>query len=421
MSSDRDDLGVTPVAGGFVPSAGRSTARAACALRRFGCNDGVDAPTRAVGVRGRSLPWLAFAAAAAFQLISLAAGHGWSVERMTRPASAVTGPGFDGQFFAALANDPLVGEATVARLDAPLLRATRIGYPLAAGLSGVALGETARGLVAAQALSLAIVLAGLSWGRVGTAEAPVVLAVAFCLPFALSLELLTAELPTAAAVVVASAAAQARRLALTCGALAFACLAKEVALLAVVAFALVSLWERRFVAAALVLAAAAPLVAWHTWLVLRFGPWPSGGGLRANLMFPGWGVAQALGMHLGAVASGSGRAAALLAALVWHLAGVALAVRLTVGERPTPGRLVACAGALLAITLSAGAPAHAYDEVFNFGRQLFLLPVGLLLVRFHEGETLRPPMGRALTAWLVAGGLLGGGWWLVQVATALPR
>ncbi len=380
-------------------------------MRRFG------SPYLAAGL-------LAIALSAGLQAFSLFYGHSGRPERMLRavPSTADGEPaGFDGQFFLRLAEDPLVGPATARALDAPVLRAGRIGLPVAGRLFALLTGSPQSGLLLAETAALVLLIAITQLGaRAGHLSPLAVLAVPLSLPFTLSLELVTAELGVAALVLLAAHAARSSpgkgALPATIGALAAACLFKEVGALAVAAFSLASFLHGRRREGLLLLTALVPFAGWRLYLSLHLG---GGTGLPAlfkNLSVPGAGIVQALSAQLSAVFSGvlDAKIAGLLAATLWYVAGAVLALLLLRGSL-TRGRLLAVAGGVLVFTLSYGGTAQAFNEVFNFGRQLFLLPVGLLIVLFEETSSLSPRLRIALTTWLAAGTLLGLGWFLQEV------
>jgi hypothetical protein len=327
--------------------------------------------------------------------------------------------GFDGQFFLRLAEDPLVSPATARSLDAPELRARRIGLPVVGRLLGLLAGSPQGGLLLAETASLLLLIAITQLGaRAGNLSPLAVLAVPLSLPFALSLELVTAELGAAALVLLA---AHAGSLPVTIGALAAACLFKEIGALAVAAFSAAAFLQDRRREGALLLTALLPFAGWQAYLMLHLGGGTDVRALSENLSIPGSGLAGALSAQLSALSSGplDSKAAGLLAATLWYVAGAVLAF-LLLWEGCTRGRLLAVAGGLLVVLLSYGGTAQAFNEVFNFGRQLFLLPVGLLIVLFAETSSLAPRLRLALTAWLAAGALLGLGWFLQEVLSQPP-
>jgi hypothetical protein len=327
--------------------------------------------------------------------------------------------GFDGQFFLRLAEDPLVGPATARALDAPELRARRIGLPVAGKLLGLFAGSPQGGLLLAETASLLLLIAVTQLGaRAGNLSPLAVLAVPFSLPFALSLELVTAELGVAALVLLA---AHAGSLPVTIGALAAACLFKEIGALAVAAFSAAAFLQGRMREGALLLTALLPFAGWQAYLTLHLGGGTDVRALFENLSIPGAGLAGALSAQLSALSSDplDAKAAGLLAATLWYVAGAVLALLLLRGGC-TRGRLLAAAGGLLVVLLSHGGTAQAFNEVFNFGRQLFLLPLGLLIVLFAETSSLGSRLRLALTTWLAAGALLGLGWLLQEVLSQHP-
>ena len=327
--------------------------------------------------------------------------------------------GFDRQFFLRLAEDPLVGPATARALDAPALRARRIGLPVAGRLFALLAGSPQAGLLLAETASLALLIAIAQLGaRAGNLSPFAVLAAPLSLPFALSLELVTAELGVAALVLLA---AHTHALLPTIGALTAACLFKEAGVLAVIAFSLASFLQGRKREGLLTLTALLPFAGWQLYLSIRLGGGADLPALLKNLSIPGTGIARAFSAPLSSLFSGlpDAKAAGLLTATLWYLAGAGLALLLLRGGL-TRGRLLAAAGGALVFALSYGGSAQAFNEVFNFGRQLFLLPVGLLIVLFEETSSLSARLRASLLTWLAAGALLGLGWFIQEVLSHHP-
>ena len=358
---------------------------------------------------------LAFAFSAGLLTFSFVVGHSGSPAGMLRVAAGGQA-GFDGQYFLRLAEDPLVGPAAAGALDAPMLRARRIGLPVAGWMLAPIAGSPAAGLLLAEIALLALLIAVVQQGARAWELSPfAVLAVPLSLPFALSLELVTAEVGVAAFVLLAANAARLRALPVMIGSLAAACLFKEVGVLAVLAFSCASFLQGRKREGLLTLTALLPFAGWHAVLSVRLGEGAGLSGLLTNVSVPGAGLSREMVAQLSALHSGPAelKAAGVLAALLWYVAGSVLALLLLRGG-PTPGRLLSLAGALLVLTLSSGGSAQAYNEIFNFGRQLFLLPVGLLAVLFGETSSLSGRLRGALLTWFVAGSLLGLGWLLQE-------
>jgi hypothetical protein len=355
---------------------------------------------------------LAVVLAAALQLGSLLGHHRGDPKDMLRlPSARSSGAsGFDGQYFYDLARDPLVGPETVQALDSPHLRARRIGLPLTARLLGAGPIGIPAGLLLAETLAVVLLVAAAQSGaRAGGLSPFLVLALPFVLPFALSLELVTAELSAAAAILLAAVAARKGRFGPTVFALALACLFKEVAALAVPAFAGAAWIGGQRKRAVTLLAALIPFGLWEVYLSVHLPRSPDREGLWKNLALPGTGWWRAAAHDLAALLPGQdpGKSLGLLAALLWYAMGAAGAFALA-RRGATPGRLLALLGAALVLTLSFGGSAQAYDEVFNFGRQLFLLPLGAAVVLFQEPVS--PGEARAVRLWLLLGGVLGAGW-----------
>jgi hypothetical protein len=359
---------------------------------------------------------LAFALALSLQGLSFVLGHQANPARMLRIADPSRG-GFDGQFFLALARDPLVGPATAEALDSPLLRARRIGLPLTARLLAPLAGGAAAGLLVAETVFLLLLAVVAQAGAHRQGLPPFLcLAVVLLLPFVLSVELVTAELPTAAALLLAAQEQGRGHRRRALAALAAACLFKEVAVLAAVALGVSSLLQGRLRECVLRLACSLPLLGWQVYLGLRFPGSPGDGGLLLNLEFPGHGLFEAIANPLVDVliAGWRPKPLALLTATLWYLAGAVFAL-LLLRRGASDGRLTAACGAALVLLLSYGGSAQAYNEIFNFGRQLFLLPVGLLVVLLQEAASLSRRELAFLEGWLLCGSALGVSWWVQEI------
>jgi hypothetical protein len=326
--------------------------------------------------------------------------------------------GFDGQFFLALARDPIVTPRTQEELDLPVVRATRIGYPAAAHLLGRLTGSPERALITIQTLSMAAVLSLIQY-RARTQQLPPALAyaVALSLPFVLSMELVTAELPAAAMLTLGFAAATRRRHALSASAIALAALTKEVSALAALSFASVAAVRRQYRQALAYVAAVLPLVLWYAFLIARVETAEPGTALMNNISVPGLGPLLAVHAHFKTILAGSAvlKSIGLLTATAWYLVGVALALVVAVKARVTGGRMLVLVSGALVLLLSNGPRSTAYDEVFNFGRQLFLLEVAAIGIYYFEAHTLTLAQQRYLAVWIGIGGLLGAAWWLQEI------
>ncbi len=202
--------------------------------------------------------------------------------------AAVAIDGFDGQFSFYLARDPLLGPTTIAALDAPRLRARRIGLPLAGALPGLVVGP-AWGLVIAETLSLLMVLALVQRAAWRAALPPAwCLTIPLLLPFALAIEFVTAEVLVAALVTAGLAFRHRPAVAVAC--LGLAGLSKEVAALAPIAFWLADASAGRRTAGLRWLLALAPLAVWELTLALRLEAPDQQWRLLANLALPGQGL-----------------------------------------------------------------------------------------------------------------------------------
>ncbi len=272
------------------------------------------------------------------------------------------GTGYDGQFFAALAVDPLLlDENTPRYLDGPAYRAGRIGLPLAAWI--VSLGNRRVALIVYPLLNWALSLLGVwvaaRWleedGRSVLWAAPLALSVGMvssmlrCLPDAAAVSLLLLALWLDRGGRRGSIAV-----------LSFAALVRETSLIGAVALA-VGRWrrgERR--EAALALAVPAGLAAlWRVWVLSRpgFGRYP-----LVDFGWPLRWLADWLRMAPGTTLSARLAIAAVLLAI-----GVVVAL-------PRPWSVVAwtyVGFVALALVLNI----RVYDDAWSFGRVLAALPV----------------------------------------------
>ena len=272
------------------------------------------------------------------------------------------GTGYDGQFFAALAVDPLLLDANTPRyLDGPAYRAGRIGLPLAAWI--VALGNRRGALIAYPLLTWALSLLGV-WVAARWLEEDG-RSVLWAAPLAVSVGMVSSMLrclPDAAAASLLLLAIwldrRGRRGSIA--ALSFAALVRETSLIGAAALAVVR-WrsgERR--AAVLALAIPAGLAtAWRAWVLSRpgFGPYP-----LVDFGWPLRWVADWVRIAPGTTLSARLAIAAVLLSIVAVLA------------LPRPWSVVAWtyAGfAALALVLNI----RVYDDAWSLGRVLAALPV----------------------------------------------
>lgn len=217
-----------------------------------------------------------------------------------RGAALVSGHGYDGQFFAAMATDPFFSNPeTVAAMDSPVYRGSRFGMPLLAWL--LALGNARTAVFLYQFLCW-LGAALLPWvlarwledeGASAFWGAPAAL-------FAGVLSSLYGSLPDAAAITLGAAAVSryVHRRPGTVTLLVMATLVKETSLFVAAPLAFTALRERRLrLAAEMVLVPLAPLLAWRLWLVAKVGGGPAGDG-RENFGWPFTWVPAKLGQPL---------------------------------------------------------------------------------------------------------------------------
>ncbi len=202
--------------------------------------------------------------------------------------------GYDGQFFLALAYDPLLRhEGTLAALDNPRYRARRILWPALA--HGLALGSPRAvpwALVFLNVGSAVALVALLAFG--GLRETPGwALGVLAFQGLWVCLAMSTADLFALVFLVAALGFYRSRQPWGVAISLLLASLARDTYLLHVALFAALSLRERRWREALAIAAGQLPAVAWNAWVLLRvpqgnipvgesFGP-PLGGILEAAL------------------------------------------------------------------------------------------------------------------------------------------
>jgi hypothetical protein len=321
--------------------------------------------------------------------------------------------GFDGQFFFYLAFDPLLRtEAVVRSLDSPRLRARRIGLPWVERLLGPGRRRIPTGLVRTQLLSMIALVAVFQVGARRRHLAPaLVVGLPLCLPILVSLEFMTCELLAAALVLAGLGAAGARRPIASWLCLAVACLTKEVCAIAPVALAARAMLDRRPGLAAARLSALAPLIGWMIYLQSRLPAEPAGMPSLTNFTWPFRGMFAAIVGHGGRVFVGEeiAKNAVRLLGVLWYLGGCGLAAALLRSRRDATS-VTAAGAALMAIALNHGPIVPAYDFIFNYARQLFLLPVALWAALALAPEAPRGRVEGWIERWMFAGAAIGAAW-----------
>lgn len=323
--------------------------------------------------------------------------------RWEHPAALAGAPvdgenGYDGQFFAALATDPLLLRPGAARLfDAPAYRASRAGLPLLAWLIGA--GNDRRAIFAYQVLCWALG-ALLVWvvGRwlEERGEAPWLAGILLCSAGVVSS--MYSSLPDAAAATLMvsglwlhSRGWHGRSVAL----LSFASLVKETTLIAAAAVALAE-WRqgrRRRAAGSL----GVPLVAtaaWRLWVLTRLG--------FANARVTGNNFGWPFTWVPEKVAEGidGQEAIALLALGLAIAAGLALLSDLR-SDDPVATSLVGFAFLAMALNRFVYVPSW-----WNYARVLLPVVPLLLLARARRAPWLRWLLAAAALAWSVVGGTM---------------
>ena len=327
------------------------------------------------------------------------------------------GDGFDGQFFYFLGGDPLVrGGGAV--LGAPHLRARRIGLAWI-GLA-LGLGEDGRavGLLVAQSLSLLALIALFQHLAFREEISPwLCVAIPLLLPVLMPLEFVTAELVAGALVIGALVTAANERPGRAAFLVGAACLCKEICVLVVAALMIEKIVLRQWRRVLAYSFSVVPLLAWIVYLGVVLPVASDPGDSLQNIDWPFAGLGLASLADFSDLLSGvePQRAAGNLAARVWYFAVALVALPMSLRKQPTAARILLGFSALLALVLSAGGPAFAYDFIFNFARQLFLLPLAAVAVLFLEWKTLSGGERVGLQVWLWVGAALGLAWAVQQI------
>jgi hypothetical protein len=300
--------------------------------------------------------------------------------------------GYDGQFYHAMAHDPLELHGTERFIDAPHMRYSRI---LLSGLSYVfGLGRLFWVDRAYRALELLSVFIGIlcigglaqSWGRTEWwGLAFLALPAVF-----ISLERQLTDLPLCALIAAAFAAAKRGSRTASWGALAAAGLAREMGLVAVGAFVLPALRQRRFRAAASWAGAALPALAWNAYV---FWGVPQAQATRLGLTYPLASVVWAI-RHLQTYPFAPRVIDALHVLDVIAIAGALLAFAWGFWAWARERDELAAAAGLLALfgLVVSASPALDYTDVYSFGRQNgpLLMILMLLALRSRRWSLLLP-------------------------------
>ena len=320
--------------------------------------------------------------------------------------------GFDGQFFYFQTFDPLLRRvAAWQALDAPHLRARRIGYPLLARLLAQARRRIPMGLLAAQLLGLAAILAMIQIACRERGWSPLHgFLLAASLPVLVPIEYMTCETVAAAWVMAAFFFHERGRSGACWSCVAAACLTKEICVLAAFGLMLDMASRGRWKRAAVYAASLLPLAAWIAYLRWRIPVDPSLAGDLRNLDWPLAGALDACVADWRAWLAGERPANQLVRALgiAWFVGGAAIAwIRLARG--PSAAAWCAAGAGCLAVLLT-NTPVRNYEYILNYGRQLALLPAALAADYFFASRPESPRSRRVMTAWLAAGLALGLFW-----------
>ena len=310
--------------------------------------------------------------------------------------------GYDGQFYAVLATDPLLRrEETIRSLDTPGYRALRIGVPLLAWL--LALGHAGTAVVIYQLLCWSLTLAGVAlmgrWLR-DSGHSPWWALLLAAHPGVMT-SLLRSTVDGAAVTMVLTALLLHRngRTRWSLAALVAAALVRETSLLAAAAVAVVEARRGRWGLATLALGLpSSVLLVWRGMLLWRLGGDLASG--TANFGVPLVWLPEKVATVAGLTRPWTAPEAWGLAGLLLLLTGVAAWV---VDRRPwRSAELTLAASGALALGLSS----LVYVEVYAYSRVLLLLPALALPIALDDTRAWRRRLVLAgLGAWAVSGGL----------------
>jgi hypothetical protein len=280
--------------------------------------------------------------------------------------------GYDGQFYHAMAHDPLDLRGTDRYLDAPHIRYPRILLPALSYALGRLIGvDRAYRTLELMFLFLGVCCTG-AWAT-GRGKSAWWAALFVLVPGVfISLERQLVDLPLCALLTAAILSLD-RAIDRSCdklGWLALACmgLVREMGLVAIAGFALADARERRFARAAAWLTAALPGVLWTAYVILHI-PQKS---TAVTTHIPILPILAAL-THFRLYPFGAGLTLVLNVLDVVALAGLVLsyALGLTFGLRDKGKAIVSSTGLVLALfgIVASGAGIVDYDEAYSFARQ----------------------------------------------------
>lgn len=322
-----------------------------------------------------------------------------------RGAPAAGPAGYDGQYYAALATDPLLLQPGTRRLlDNPPYRATRVGVPLLAWL--LAAGRPGTAIALYQALCWFLTLVGVGvaarWLEERGHGPWWALAPALGGGVAASVLRTTPDGAAAGLIVAALWLASRGRHAGSLAALCAACLVRETSVLAAIALAWGHLRCRRrgWSATAIVLPAGV-LLAWQGYLHHVLGVAFDRG--TGNLGLPlAWIPSKIAAMAAGLPDIPWAESAGVTATVVTLAAAVALALR----ERPlsTTGVALLAFGALATVAATS-----VYTEIWAYARALVVLPFLAVMCRPAGSGAVRHLLAAAALAWAAAGCVLAAG------------
>lgn len=322
--------------------------------------------------------------------------------------------GFDGQFFFYMGHDLTIRDDAVWRvLDAPQLRARRIGLSVVGFVLGGGPARIHWGIFATQLLAIMLLVLGLQRTAFERGIAPwAILSAATAVPFLTAMEMMTSEMLASALIVWAAISYSKDRFLLCWLLTAFVCLTKEICVIWIFALCAREAIDGRWRRTALWASALAPLVLWIVYLRWQIPVEVDASDSLKNLTWPLAGFVRALLVRAEHIKDGEAAIKELyiVSVMFWFLAGVMWSI-LWIRHSRSVVSLFAVPGALLTLLLNNGS--FGYDDLNDFPRQLCLLPVGMVLIYFLDREIIKPgriSFRRLLESWMIAGGLLGYVW-----------
>ncbi len=288
--------------------------------------------------------------------------------------------GFDGQFFLALGHDPLLLKpATFNALDAPHFRARRIFFPVVARLIENRRTSVPFGMLVTQYMSLLfLALTGAAYLRQRKLNPLFIFSLVISFSLVHTLETFTSEALASLFVLIALYCYVNERWWIAWLGVALAILTKEISAIVLIAIVTAEALKGQWKRALLLATAALPFLLWIFYVSIQFPGSPSLLNGAQNLKLPFVGLVSTCIADSARCLSGKDMFINALRVLMrlWLLFA-SLYAFYSLHKQRSAAAIFASLAALLAVTLTSGPKTYAYDVVRNFGRQLYLLPLGI--------------------------------------------